>query len=174
MAWIMKNSAGEEIDRRPEPYLSDEDKAHLEKEVIPKYPVRKAASLPVLHEIQHKHGYIPQQAMEEAAQYLQVTTAELNDTATFYDDFFLRPKGKYLIGVCESISCELRGSEGLIAHLEQKLGISEGQTTEDGRFTLRRMQCLGSCGSAPCCLVEEDLHENLTLENADDILDKLE
>ena len=95
------------------------------------------------------------------------------DTATFYEDFWLKPKGKYLIGVCQSISCELLGQRQLMEKISDKLGISEGETTEDGRFTLITMECLGSCGTAPCALVNETLHENLTVENFEWMLDAL-
>ena len=174
MPWIMKDSAGTQIERRDQPYLTEEMKHHLEEEVLVKYPNRRAAALPVLHEIQHTYNWIPPQALEEVAAVLEISVAQLHDTASFYDDFFLRPKGRYLIGVCESISCELRGSEDVIAKLQEKLGIELGQTSDDGRFTLRTMQCLGSCGTAPCCLINDDLHENLTLENIDQKLSELE
>lgn len=173
MPWIMKDSAGTQIERRDQPYLTDEMKHHLEEEVLTRYPNRRAAALPVLHEIQHAYNWIPPQALEEVADYLEVSVAELHDTASFYDDFFLRPKGKYLIGVCESIACELRGSEEVIERLQEKLGIELNQTSDDGKVTLRTMQCLGSCGTAPCCLINDDLHENLTMENIDEKLSEL-
>lgn len=173
MAWIMKNSAGTQIDRREQPYLDDELRAELESAVLPRYPTRRAALLPVLHALQHRHGWLPPQAMEEAGAFLGVTAAEVNDTATFYEEYWLRPKGKYVIWVCQSISCELLGSGRLMERLEQKLGVTAGETTPDGKFTLMHVECLGSCGTAPCALVNEKLHEDLTPENVDRILDSL-
>ncbi len=174
MAWIVKNSAGATVERRDEPYLDDELKAKLELEVLLRYPTRQAATLPVLHEIQHKYNWIPHQAIEEVATFLGLAASEVLDTASFYEDFWLKPKGKYLIGVCQSISCELLGHEALLDKISAKLGIGIGQTTEDGRFTLITMECLGSCGTAPCALVNETLHENLTAENFERVLDALE
>jgi NADH-quinone oxidoreductase subunit E len=173
MAWIVKNSGGMTIDRRPEPYLDDQLKATLEAEVLPRYPNKRAATLPVLHAIEAKHNWIPYQAIEEAGAFLGLNPAEVLDTASFYEMFHLQPKGKYLIMVCQSISCELLGNETLMHKLEQKLGIEAGQTTDDGKFTLTHAECLGSCGTAPCALVNEKLHENLTVENLDRIIDSL-
>jgi NADH-quinone oxidoreductase subunit E len=174
MAWITKNSGTMEIERRDEPYLDDALKAELEETFIPRYPTRQAATLPVLHAIQHKHGYLPFQAIEEAAAFLQLTPSVVLDTATFYDEFFFEPVGKYVVWVCQSISCELMGHKQLIERLTEKLGIEMGQTTADGRITLKHVECLGSCGSAPCALVSEKLHENLTADNLDRIIDALE
>ena len=174
MAWIVKNSAGAAIDRRDEPYLDNELRAELETEILPRYPTKQAATLPVLHAIQHKYNWIPHQAIEEAADFLELAPSQVLDTATFYEDFWLQPKGKYLIGVCQSISCELLGHEALLEKISAKLGIGLGETTEDGKFTLITMECLGSCGTAPCALINETLHENLTMENFERVLDGLE
>lgn len=173
MAWIVKNSATMKVERRDEPYLTDAVKARLEAEVIPRYPTRMAATLPVLHEIQHHHGWLPYQAIEEAAAFLNLRPSEVLDTATFYEEFWLQPKGKYLIMLCQSIACEILGQPRLQEKLEKKLGVSAGQTTPDGRFTLMTAECLGSCGTAPCALVNEVLHENLTAENFEAVLDRL-
>ena len=174
MAWIVKNSAAQQIERRDEPYLDDAFKAELESAVLPQYPTQRAALLPVLHAVQHKHNWIPYQALEEVAAFLDVPPAEVLDTASFYEDFWLEKKGKYLIMVCQSLSCELMGQVGLLERIKAKLGIEVGETTEDGRFTLVNAECLGSCGTAPCALINETLHENLTAENVERVLDALE
>ena len=174
MAWIVKNSATMAVERREEPYLDGALKAELESELLSRYPTRQAAALPVLHALQHQHGWLPLQAVEEAAAFLDVPVAEMLDTASFYDDFWLEPKGKYLIWVCQSLTCELVGATELRAALERKLGIEPGQTTDDGRFTLMTVECLGSCGTAPCALVEDVLHEKLTPENLERIVDALD
>ena len=174
MAWITKNSAGIEIDRRDAPWLDDELKTTLERDVLPRYPNKRAASLPTLHAIQDKHGYLPYQALEEAAAFLEIATAELLDTATFYEEYFLQPHGKYVIWVCQSLSCEILGSNNLTDRIADKLGIAPGQTTPDGKFTLMHVECLGSCGTAPCALVNEKLHENITIDNFERVLDSLE
>ncbi|WP_428389531.1 NADH-quinone oxidoreductase subunit NuoE [Mucisphaera sp.] len=174
MAWITKNSATEKIARRPEPYLDDELKAKLESEVLTRYPTRQAATLPVLHAMQHRVGWLPKQVIEEVADFLELESSTVLDTATFYEEFWLEPKGKYVFWVCQSISCEIMGEPGLTEKLEAKLGIGVGETTEDGKFTLMKVECLGSCGTAPCALVNEVLHENLTPENLDAIVDSLD
>ncbi len=173
MAWILKNSAGTKIERRDEPYLDAAMKAELEKDLMPRYPTRRAAALPVLHAVQNKHGWLAYQAIEEIAAFLEISASELLDTATFYEMFHLHPRGKHLIRVCQSISCELVGHQCLIDGIQKKLGIGPGETTDDGRFTLEAVECLGSCGTAPCALADETLHENLTPENLDRVLDSL-
>ena len=174
MAWIVKNSATAQVELRDEPYLDDELKAELEAQVLPRYPTRQAATLPVLHAIQHKHHWIAHQALMEAAAFLEVSDSEMLDTATFYEEFWLEPKGRYLIMLCRSISCELCGQRPLLDRIREKLGIEPGETTVDGHFTLMEAECLGSCGTAPCALVNETLHESLTSENFERILDGLE
>ena len=174
MAWVAKNSAGMEIDRREEPYVDDAFKAMLEADVLPKYPTRQAATLPALHAIQHKYNWITHQAIEELATFLELDAAVVLDTASFYEDFWLKPKGKYLIMLCQSITCELMGQKELLAGIETKLGIKVGETTEDGKFTLVDAECLGSCDTGPTALVNEDLHERLTVENFGELLDSLE
>jgi len=173
MAWITKNSGTMQIDRRPEPYLTDAVKERFEKEIIPRYPTRRAATIPLLHAIQDQHNWLPYQAIEEAADFLGLKASEVLDTATFYEMFWMRPKGKYLIWVCQSISCELLGNVSLIEAIEKKLGIAAGETTPDGKFTLMAAECLGSCGTAPCALVNDKLHENITMDNFARVLDGL-
>lgn len=174
MAWITKNSGTTQIERCAEPYLGEALKARLEAEVLARYPTRQAALMPVLHTIQEEAGWLPHQAIEEAALFLDLSAAEALDTASFYEEYWLTPHGRYVIWACQSISCELMGHSALIERIEQKLGIGVGQTTQDGRFTLMSVECLGSCGTAPCALVNETLHENLTIQNLDEILDGLE
>ena len=173
MAWIVKNSATTQIDRRDAPYLDQDLKTHIETEVLPRYPTKRAALLPTLHAVQHKHNWIPFQALEEVATFLDIAPAEVADTATFYEDFWLQPKGKYLIMICQSISCELMNHVNLLERVKAKLGIGVGQTTDDDRFTLMTAECLGSCDTAPVALINENLHEKLTPENFEQILDSL-
>lgn len=161
MAWIVKDSAGACVERRAEPWLDEAMRAELEANVVPRYPIRRAATLPVLHALQHRYGWIPQQALEEAAAFLEISAAELMDTASFYEEFWLRPRGRHLIMVCRSISCEITGHQGLLDRIRDRLGIEPGETTEDGRFTLVEAECLGSCGTAPCALIDDTLHECL-------------
>lgn len=173
MAWITENRRTETIERRDEPYLTDDMKIDIANKYFPRYPTKRAVLLPALHAIQHAYNWIPTQAMEEIAAFLEITPAEVMDTATFYEEYWLRPKGKYLIQVCRSLSCEICDSEKLTSHCKRKLGIDIGETTPDGRFTLVELECLGSCGTAPAALVNEVLHETLTVEQLDKVLDAL-
>ena len=174
MAWITKNSGTLEIERRSEPYVSDAMKAHFEAEIIPRYPTRQASTIPLLHAIQEEHNWLPLQAMEEAAEFLGIPASAVMDTATFYEEFFLEPRGKYTIWVCQSISCEIMGNTKLVDKLSEVLGISPGETTDDAEFTLMNVECIGACGGAPCALVNYKLHENLTVDNVEDIIKGLD
>lgn len=174
MAWIAKNSATMQIERRDEPYLTDALKKQLEEEVLPRYDTRMAATMPALHLVQDTHGWLPHQAMEEIAEFLGLAASHVLDTATFYEEYWLKPHGKYVIWVCQSLSCEIMGQPRLVDRIKDHLGIEVGETTDDGRFTLMDVECLGSCGTAPCALVNHRLHENIDADNFQTVLDKLE
>ncbi|HSZ59233.1 MAG TPA: NADH-quinone oxidoreductase subunit NuoE [Tepidisphaeraceae bacterium] len=173
MAWITENRRTATIERRAEPYLTESLKTSLAAKYFPRYPNKRAVLLPALHAIQHEYNWIPAQAMEEIAAFLEMTPAEVLDTATFYEEYWLKPKGKYLIQVCRSLSCEVCGSNDLTASLKEKFGLELGETTPDGRFTLIELECLGACGTAPVALVNEILHEELTPEKLQKIIDQL-
>jgi NADH-quinone oxidoreductase subunit E len=173
MAWITENRRTATIDRRPEPYLTDDFKRALEAKYFHRFPNKRAALLPVLHAVQHEYNWIPMQAMEEIANFLELAPAEVLDTATFYEEYWLKPKGKYLIQVCRSLSCEICSSQELTGFCKEKLGIELGESTPDGRFTLVELECLGACGTAPVALVNEVLHEELTVEKLKQIIETL-
>ncbi|HZN63989.1 MAG TPA: NADH-quinone oxidoreductase subunit NuoE [Tepidisphaeraceae bacterium] len=173
MAWITENRRTETVERRAEPYLTDDMKIDLANKYFPRYPTKRAVLLPALHHVQHTYGWIPVQAMEEVAAFLEISPAEVMDTATFYEEYWLRPKGQYLIQVCRSLSCEICGSRAVTERLKEKLGVELGETTPDGRFTLIELECLGSCGTAPAVLVNEVLHENLEVETIDQLIARL-
>jgi NADH-quinone oxidoreductase E subunit len=172
MAWIVEDRR-KRVEEAGGPYLTDELKKHLAEKFFPRYPNKRAVLLPALHEIQHTYGWIPVQAMEEVAAFLELAPAEVIDTATFYEEYWLKPKGKYLIQVCRSLSCEICDSKKLTAHCQKKLGIEVGETTADGRFTLVELECLGACGTAPVALLNDVLHEELTVEKLDTVLNEL-
>ncbi|MHC4993854.1 MAG: NADH-quinone oxidoreductase subunit NuoE family protein [Planctomycetota bacterium] len=173
MAWIVQDSAGTQIERRADPYLTDAQKKKYEKDLMPRYATRQACLLPICHDVLHKHGYLPPQFLEEVADFLGLSAAEVLDTVSFYEEFHLKPTGRYLIQVCRSISCELCGQRDLSDRVTEKLGIQPGETTEDGKFTLFELECLGSCGTAPVALINEDLHEDLTWEALEKLIDEL-
>jgi len=165
MAWITKNSAGAKVETRAEPYLTPAMRDQLTRDILPRYESLKGALLPCLHTIQHAYGWVPHQAMTEIAHFLKLTPAEVIDTASFYEEYWLRPKGNHVIAVCRSIACEFCGHEKITKAVKDKLGIDVGETTDDGEFTLIELECLGSCGTAPAALVNETLVENLTPES---------
>lgn len=170
MAWITKNSANMKIDRRAEPYFTAEMKQELADIILPRYATKRAATLPCLHMIQHAYGWIPAQAMEEIAALLSLTPAEVLDTASFYEEYWLKPKGEHVIAVCRSIACEFCGQKEITQACKDKLGIDVGETTDDGKFTLIEIECLGSCGTAPAMLVDEKLHEDVKTSQIPQIL----
>lgn len=172
MAWISKNPAGTQIERRAEPYLTAAMRKDLTERVLPRYANKQAAVLPSLHMIQHEYGWVPAQAMEEIASFLGLKPAEVIDTASFYEEYWLKPKGKHLVQVCRSIACEFCGQKDITEACKRKLGIDVGETTDDGVFTLIELECLGSCGSAPAALIDETLHENLTPAKVEQLIDE--
>ena len=173
MAWIVKPSATTKIDRRSEPYLTEEMKKRLRAEVLPRYETTLGALMPVLHDIQHAYGYIPHQAMEEVAAFLEITPGDVLDTVSFYEEYHEEPVGQYVIAVCQSIACEICGHQAIVDHLRKKYDIQPHETSDDGKFTLLCLECLGSCDTAPVALVNDDLHEQITIESLDEILDSL-
>jgi len=173
MAWILKPSATQTFPRREEPYLTAEMRRELDEVYLPRFPRKQAATIPALHLVQDAYRCVPYQACEEIAAFLGLSPSEVFDTASFYDEFTVEEQGRYLIMLCQSISCELMGQPELQEKIAAKLGIEPFETTPDGKFTLRPCECLGSCGSGPCALVNHDLHEDITMENFDRVLDAL-
>lgn len=161
------------IERRDEPYVTGPMQARLTKDILPRYETTHAALLPCLHEVQHAYGWIPHQAMMEIATFLKIAPADVIDTASFYEEYWLKPKGKHLIQVCRSIACEFCGQPQITEAIRSHLGIDVGETTDDGMFTFIELECLGSCGSAPAMLVDETLHENITPQMAVKIVDEV-
>jgi NADH-quinone oxidoreductase subunit E len=142
--------------------------------IVDRYPHPKAAMLPVLWEVQKHEGWVSSEAESWVAERLGVSAAHVHGCVTFYTMYKQRPMGKYHIQVCTTLTCMLRGSDELFEHLERKLGIGEGETTPDGKFSLVRVECLGSCGTAPMFQLNDDYHEDLTLETVDALLDTLD
>ena len=153
--------------------LTDQMKSILRDTYFPRYPTKRAVLLPALHLVQHTYNWIPTQAIEEVADFLEIAPSEALDTASFYEEYWLKPKGKYLLQVCRSFACELCQSDGLTDHLQNKLGIEAGETTADGKYTLIELECLGACGGAPVAMINEAVFENMTAEKLDQLLSGL-
>lgn len=141
---------------------------------IAKYPVgqSKSAVIPGLHLLQEAHGgWLTDPIMDALADYLAMPKISVYEVATFYSMYELQPVGKHKISVCTNISCMLNGSEDVVKHLENRLGVGLGETTKDNKFTLKEVECLGACCGAPMMQLDRDYHEQLTTEKIDQILD---
>jgi len=141
--------------------------------LVTRYPEKRSALIPILHEVQAEVGYLSPEAVEWVAGYLGLSPADVMSVASFYDMLSLEPVGTHLIYVCQNLTCTLLGAERLIRHLESKLGVRMGETTPDGKITLRRMECLASCGTAPSIQVDGVYHHQVTPEKLDALLDEL-
>lgn len=146
----------------------------LAQKIMKRYPEgkQKSAVLPILHIAQAEFdGWLSVEAMDYVAGILNIQPIEVYEVASFYSMFNLKPVGKCVIEVCRTGPCWLMGAEDLVRFIEKKLGIKEGQTTSDGMFTLKTVECLASCGTAPMVQIGETYHENLTFEKCGEILD---
>ncbi len=152
--------------------LSPESERKLE-EILARYPTKMAATLPLLHLCQDEHGWISEEVIHFVARRLDVTPAHVQGVVTFYTLFNQKPVGKHQVWVCRTLPCALRGGLDVLHHCERRLGIHAGETTADGKVTLRTAECLASCGTAPMMQVDKDYHEDLTRERVDAILDTL-
>lgn len=141
---------------------------------IAKYPVeqRQSAVMSALRIVQEEHGYLTSELMDSIAAYLDMAPIAVYEVASFYTMYEHKPVGKHLLNVCTNISCLLRDSAAVVNHLQNKLGIKLGETTADGRFTLRSVECLGACVNAPMMQINKDYHENLTTESIDAVLEQ--
>ena len=141
--------------------------------LVQRYPDKRSAALPVLHLAQEQEGYLSKETIETLARLVGIAPAELMDTVSFYTMFHTKPRGKYLLQVCQTLSCSLAGADQLVDHLKEKYAIKVGETTSDGKFTLLKVECLGSCGTAPVLQINDDYYEKLSFPKVDRILGKL-
>ncbi|MFO1518133.1 MAG: NADH-quinone oxidoreductase subunit NuoE [bacterium] len=149
--------------------FTPDNKKKLE-ETLTRYPTKRAALLPTLWIAQQQFGWISQEVMEYVGKLLDLPPIKVYEVVTFYTMFQQKPVGKYHFQVCRTLSCELCGKGEILNHLKKKLNIGVGETTPDGRFSLVEVECLGSCGTAPMLQLNDDFHENLTVERIDEIL----
>jgi NADH-quinone oxidoreductase subunit E len=143
-------------------------------EIISRYPQgkQKSALLPILHLVQAEFGWLSVPAMDKVADYLNLKDIEVYEVASFYSMYFLRPQGKYVLEVCRTGPCCLVGAEKIMDHIEQKLGVKEGDVTPDGLFSWRGVECLAACGYAPVLQIgpEYTFYENLTNDSVDKLI----
>jgi NADH-quinone oxidoreductase E subunit len=142
--------------------------------IVARYPQKEAAILPVLHITQQEFGFISPESEKLVAGILGVKPIQVREVVTFYTMLNREPIGKYHIQVCSNLSCSLLGAEKLTDYLKEKLSIEPGQTSEDKKFTLSLVECIGACEQAPCMMINFDYHGNLDKKKIDKILDGLE
>ncbi len=155
------------------PEVTEDTKKKIEK-IIARYPKKQAAILPVIHVIQREKGFVSENEEIWIADLLEINPVRVREVVTFYSMLSQKPLGKYHIQVCSNLTCSLRGAETLIDYLSEKLGIRPGETTEDGKFTLTTVECLGACEQAPSMMVNDDYYGHLDKEKIDKILDELD
>jgi NADH-quinone oxidoreductase subunit E len=151
--------------------LTTEEKHEIEK-AISMVPVRKAAGIEALKIVQEHRRWISDESLRDVAEYMQMSTEELDSIATFYNLLFRKPVGRHIILVCDSISCWVMGYESLVAELTSRLQIKFGETTFDQRFTMLPNCCLGTCDCAPAFMIDNDLYRNVKASELDGILSK--
>lgn len=142
---------------------------------ITRYPPdqKRSGVIESLRFVQEENGYLTQPLMDAVAEYLGMAKIAVYEVATFYSMFYIKPVGRHVIDVCTNISCMLNDAEKILTHCKKRLKIDLNQTTEDGRFTLREVECLGACANAPAVQVGKKYYENLTPEKVDAMLDEL-
>ena len=145
----------------------------LARTIIGRYPVPKSALIPLLHLAQEQDGWVTDEAMAHIAELVGVSAAEVLGTCSFYEMFKREPVGRYLVNICTNLSCALMGSDDLLSHAEQRLGVTVGETTPDGTFTLEGVECIAACTEAPCLQVNYRYRYKVTPESFDELVDDL-
>jgi len=149
--------------------LTAEEKKEIEAE-FPRYEQKRAVCVEALKVVQRHRGWVSDEALIAVAEFLEMTPAELDGVATFYNLIFRKPVGKHIILVCDSVSCWIMGYERILQHLQDRLGIVLGETSADGVFTLLPIVCLGACDQAPAMMIDDELYGNLHPAKIDEIL----
>jgi NADH-quinone oxidoreductase subunit E len=153
--------------------LSKEEIQEINDE-LRQFPIRKAACIEALKVVQKHHGWVSDEHIRDLARLLEMSPDEIDNVATFYNLVFRKPVGRHVILICDSVSCYIMGYNQILQQLKEKLGISYGETTEDNRFTLLPIPCLGTCDHAPALMIDHDLHRDLAPEDIENILSKYE
>ena len=141
--------------------------------ILSNYPDKKSATLPLLHLAQSQHGYISTPAINTISDLTDSHPAIVMDCVSFYTMLYTKPQGRYKVQICQTLSCSLNGADSLVNHVENKYNIKPGETTDDKKFTLFKVECLGSCGTAPVVQINNDYHERLSKEKFNKLLESL-
>jgi len=152
--------------------LKDTRAADIET-TLAKYPTKRSAVMPLLYIAQQEYGYCDENAVREVAELTGLDPTEVKSVVGFYTMFYEQPTGRYVIEVCDDLPCALRGADEFVGHCERKLGIKSGQTTPDGKFTLRTVMCIAACDRAPVAQVNTEYKYSLTPESFDRLVDGL-
>lgn len=141
-------------------------------EVIDKYQHIHGALMPVLQGIQEHYGYIPEPTVDLVSERLNVYTSQIYGVLTFYAQFHLEPRGKYIVRVCMGTACHVKGAGRIGDTLRERLGIGHAETTEDLKFTAEYVACIGACGMAPVIMVNDDTYGSMTVQKMDEVIAK--
>lgn len=152
--------------------LSEQTIAKIDS-LIPRYPVKRSCTMPLLHLIQEEQGYISEEAVEWVAAKLDLQPIQVWEVVTFYPMFRREPIGKVHVKVCRTLSCALRGAYKTCEKLEQELGCKRGHTSEDGNYTIEFVECIANCGNAPVVHVDDKMYEGITPENTGELVAKI-
>ena len=155
------------------PFALSADRERALVALMAKYPTRMAVCIPLLHLCQDQQGYVDDGVIDFVSHKLDLPPAHVKGVVTFYTLFNQHPVGKHQVWVCKTLPCALRGAGDVIKQCEKKLGIQVGETTRDGKVTLRTAECLASCGTAPMMQVDKEYFEDLTADRVDAILTRL-
>src|SRR5215469_2328100 len=150
--------------------LTPEERAEIESE-FPRYPDRKAVCIDAMKIVQKHRGWLSDDALRDIGELLNMSSADLDSVASFYNLLFRQPVGRHVIYLCDSVSCWIMGSDRQCAHLSGRLRVVPGETTADGRFTLLPIVCLGACDRAPVMMIDDDTHFDLSPAKIDGILE---
>ena len=141
------------------------------KKILSQYPDKQSATLPLLYLAQSEKGYISDAGINTVAGLVDCHPAVVMDCVSFYTMLYTKPQGRHIIQVCQTLSCSLNGADALVDHVTDKYGIKPGETREDGRCTLMKVECLGSCGTAPVVQINKEYHEGLSQKLIDELLE---
>lgn len=151
--------------------ILEQERKEIE-DMFPHVPYKKAVCIDALRIVQKYHGWVSDDAVKELSEILEMSPDEIDSVATFYNMVFRKPVGRHVIMICDSVSCWIMGYEKILEALKNKLAINYGETTADNRFTLLPIVCLGNCDHAPTMIVDKDLHNDLTVDKLDKILEQ--
>jgi NADH-quinone oxidoreductase subunit E len=141
------------------------------REITGSYPAEKRYALAIMQDIQRECNYIPQESLPLISEHVGTSEGQLYAIATFYKALSLKPKGKHIIKLCDGTACHMRGASNLVGGVKRHLGISAGERTQDGQFSLELVNCVGSCALAPVMIVDETYYSKVTMEALPGILD---